>query len=492
MIGTTVGNYRILDLVSAGGMGTVYRAEHALLGRIAAVKVLHPEMCANKEIVNRFFNEAKATTAIKHPGIVEIFDFGYMPSGHAYLVMEFLEGMSLAHRMKLRGRVPEGEAAMVLRGVCSALAAAHAKGIVHRDLKPDNIFVIPDPDSALGERCKLLDFGIAKLTDIGMAGTATKTGAVMGTPTYMSPEQCKGLGQVDHRADLYSIGCILYELLTGVPPFQQLGAGELIGAHLFMQPESPQKYIPNLSGETVSLVMALLDKEPDRRVQTARDLAGYLTQIAQHQGWAIAAEPERISMQMMSAPGDMTRAYNPTPSPPVFTPVFAVHRTPGPLVPLMPTPSNNLVSVDQKPTTLSSATGQPVVTQVPAKRKRSPMMIAALIAVLAGGIVGAIAFVGTRGSDPAVSPAAQPAPPPAAVVASPPPPPAPVVVPPPPTPPPPTPAVVVVTPDPPPPPPEIKKAAVKAPVVKKATKAAVKATPTEQPKKDDGLLESDL
>nr|MBA3539155.1 serine/threonine protein kinase [Deltaproteobacteria bacterium] len=215
MIGSILGNYRVLDKLSIGGMGTIYRAEHTLIGRIVAVKVLHPEMCANKDIVNRFFNEAKATTAIKHPGIVEIFDFGYMPSGHAYIVMEFLEGMTLAQRMKSRGPIHEGEAAMVLRGVSSALAAAHAKGIVHRDLKPDNIFVLPDPDSPLGERCKLLDFGIAKLTDIGLAGSATKTGAVMGTPTYMSPEQCKGIGNVDHRADLYSLGCILYELVTG-------------------------------------------------------------------------------------------------------------------------------------------------------------------------------------------------------------------------------------------------------------------------------------
>ena len=130
--------------------------------------------------------------------------------------MEFLEGMSLARRVKERGLSSEGEAAMLLRGVCSALSAAHAKGIVHRDLKPDNIFLIPDPDSPLGERPKILDFGIAKLTDIGLAGSATKTGAVMGTPTYMSPEQCKGTGEVDHRADLYSLGCIFYELRHAV------------------------------------------------------------------------------------------------------------------------------------------------------------------------------------------------------------------------------------------------------------------------------------
>src|ERR1051325_4224166 len=125
VIGEHVGSYRILETISSGGMGTVYRAEHTLIGKIAAVKILHPELSSNRDIVNRFFNEAKATTSIKHPGIVEVFDFGYMDSGHAYLVMEFLEGAPLARRLKQRGTLGEGEAAMILRSVCNALAAAH-------------------------------------------------------------------------------------------------------------------------------------------------------------------------------------------------------------------------------------------------------------------------------------------------------------------------------------------------------------------------------
>ena len=157
LIGTTAGNYRILDKISDGGMGSVYRAEHALIGRLVAVKVLLPELTGNREIVDRFFREAKATTAIKHPGIVEVFDFGYLDSGLAYIVMELLEGMTLARRIKMRGAMPEGEAASLLRGVCSSLAAAHDKGIVHRDLKPDNLFLVQDLDIPNGERIKLLD-----------------------------------------------------------------------------------------------------------------------------------------------------------------------------------------------------------------------------------------------------------------------------------------------------------------------------------------------
>ena len=287
-IGQTVGNYTILRKLSTGGMGTVYYAEHALIGRSAAVKVLHPELSGSKEIVNRFFNEAKATTSIKHPGIVEVFDYGYLASGDGYIIMEFLEGMSLARRLKKGGRYSEGEAAMLVRGIFSALSAAHQKGIVHRDLKPDNIFLVEDAEAPIGERPKVLDFGIAKLTDIGLAGEGTKTGAVMGTPTYMSPEQCRGTGNVDHRADLYSLGCILYELMCGRPPFKNLGAGELIGAHQHLKPSPPSKHNPSISPDMEALIVSLLDKNPANRVQSAPDLGRLLAKIAAKHGYQIS------------------------------------------------------------------------------------------------------------------------------------------------------------------------------------------------------------
>ncbi len=283
MIGTSVGHYRVIARLSAGGMGVVYRAEHELLGKPAAIKVLHPELTTNRDIVNRFFTEAKATTSIRHVGIVEVFDFGYLESGHAYLVMELLEGEPLSAALR-RGRMGQLAALALLRGVSSALIAAHAKGIVHRDLKPDNIFLVPDPDSPLGVRPKLLDFGIAKLTDVGMAGSATRTGAVMGTPTYMSPEQCKGTGEVDHRADLYSLGCVLYELVTGRPPFVSQGAGELIGAHLFVQPESPRVHTPELSPELEHLILSLLAKNPAERPASAVELVQRLDEVARASG----------------------------------------------------------------------------------------------------------------------------------------------------------------------------------------------------------------
>ena len=387
MRGTIVGSYRIVDTVSVGGMGTVYRAEHTLIGRFAAVKILHPELCANRDIVNRFFNEARATSSIKHPGIVEVFDFGYMASGHAYLVMEFLEGMPLSHRVKRRGALPEAEAALLLRSVCIALSAAHDKGVIHRDLKPDNIFVMPDPDSVFGERTKILDFGIAKLMDIGPAGSATKTGAVMGTPTYMSPEQCSGRGEVDARADLYSIGCMFYELVTGRPPFVRSGAGELIGSHLFLDPEPPSTHVAGLSAETEALIMMLLAKRPERRVQTAKDLAHRLALIAQQHGWMALGEISRPSLGPIAAvapplatPVEQTTSRFP---PPDAAPDAPTTITPPP--PMTPTPA----PAAQKPTTLSGAASQ---LDLAPRRRGLRIAIAAGLVAAAAGIAAFIAF----------------------------------------------------------------------------------------------------
>ncbi len=396
MIGETVGSFKIISKLSVGGMGTVYRAEHTLIGKLAAVKVLHKELSANREIITRFFNEAKATTAIKHPGIVDVYDYGYMASGDAYLIMEFLEGMSLARHLKIKGRMAEGEAAMLLRAVCSALAAAHAKGIVHRDLKPDNIYMCTDTDSPTGDRPKVLDFGIAKLTDIGLAGTATKTGAVMGTPTYMSPEQCKGTGDVDHRADLYSIGCIFYELVVGRPPFTKLGAGELIGAHIYATPEPPTKYNPAITPDTEKLIMSLLQKRPEKRPQSAKELAQRLSQLAQNLGWIAVASPDGVTARglrdlasgpvMIPAP-DQERLANTVlsdlPEPSTATTPYGLDAEDGD--PSIFIDSNKVLG---QPTTLSGAASQSVVSvhDLPRRSSRKGVVIAMLSAALIGGV----------------------------------------------------------------------------------------------------------
>src|SRR5262245_43917685 len=195
VIGQVLGNYRVTGVLGQGGMGMVYEGEHAILRRRVAIKVLLPERSQNAEAVQRFFNEARASTLIHHPGIVDIIDFGYHAGGSAYIVMEFLEGDSLSRYLGRMQRLSPELALPVLRQLASALGAAHRKGIVHRDLKPDNLFLIPDPDMIGGVRVKVLDFGIAKLVDTDLHNSPrTRTGSVMGTPLYMSPEQCRGAG----------------------------------------------------------------------------------------------------------------------------------------------------------------------------------------------------------------------------------------------------------------------------------------------------------
>jgi serine/threonine-protein kinase len=432
VIGSTAGSYRIIDVLSVGGMGTVYRAEHTLIGRLAAVKVLNPAMSVSTDIIERFFNEARATTLIKHPGIVEVYDFGYLESGNAYLVMEFLEGRTLDKRNKARGPIAAAEAAALLRAVCGPLAAAHAKGIVHRDLKPDNIFLVPDAESPLGERPKLLDFGIAKLTDIGLAGTATKTGSLMGTPTYMSPEQCRGTGDVDHRADIYSLGCIFFELVTGRPPFIERGAGELIASHLFVDPEPPSRFA-SVSPHAEQLILAMISKQAAQRPQSAYDLAHLLSEVATRGGFATSTSWERPSMPLIpmpdgrdgrdgrgSSPSLGGLAATPTPSHLMPTMMPSIGHTPMPLhgppsTPMPgnrytppPTPTGPLANGTRVSTGSDSRTPAPATSSVVGRSRRLGLVAIGGLLAVAGVIAVVVAM--QKGGDATTTPQASGAP----------------------------------------------------------------------------------
>ncbi|HXU80623.1 MAG TPA: serine/threonine-protein kinase, partial [Polyangia bacterium] len=200
MIGQKFGNYRSLSLLGEGGMGAVYLAEHPEIGRKVAVKVLRSEFSRDTQLLGRFLNEAKAANAIGHPNIIEILDMGTTADGMPYLVMELLEGEVLAGRLRRLGRLPLPVALEIAYQTASAVGAAHRKGIVHRDLKPDNLFIVPDEHDPARERVKVLDFGIAKLQMRGPGDSVkTRTGTLMGTPVYMSPEQAMGTKEVDHR-----------------------------------------------------------------------------------------------------------------------------------------------------------------------------------------------------------------------------------------------------------------------------------------------------
>ena len=274
MIGQSIGNYRVTRLLGEGGMGMVYLAEHPTLGRRAAVKVLHPDLAASQEMIERLFNEARAANAIGHPGIVEVSDLGLLPSGTPYIVMEFLEGQSLGARMSQGGRLSLRATLEIADQAASAVGAAHAKGIIHRDLKPDNLFLTPDPQWPGRERLKVLDFGIAKLAQRPAAASdvRTRTGAILGTPRYMSPEQCRDSREVDHRTDIYSLGVILYEMLAGTPPFVSSSWGEMAHMHIGVKPPDLRELVPDLPLAIERAVARALEKEPDARFQSMAEL----------------------------------------------------------------------------------------------------------------------------------------------------------------------------------------------------------------------------
>jgi len=270
VIGRIVGKYKILDQIGEGGMGVVYRAEHVVLGSPAAVKVLLPQFTRDSVVVERFFTEAKAASSIRHVGITEVFDYGRLDNDQAFIAMELLRGEDLTTFLGRHGRLDPSIAAEIVKQLLKALNAAHAVGVVHRDLKPDNIFLTRDPSAPGGLRVKVLDFGIAKLVGEQLTRkTKTKGGAILGTPAYMSPEQCKGGVEVDARADLYAVGCILFELVAGRTPFDSDGDGELMAMHIYEAPPQLSKLAPEVPAELDALVAKLLAKAPAERTPSA-------------------------------------------------------------------------------------------------------------------------------------------------------------------------------------------------------------------------------
>lgn len=260
---STVGSYRIVRLLGEGGMGAVYEAIHQQIGRRAAIKLLRPEHSHNKELLGRFFNEARAVNIVQHPSLVNIYEFGQTPEGAAYIIMEYLDGESLRSRLRKSGGCLGSKSVAITRQIATALAATHAKRITHRDLKPDNVMIVPDPEVGGGERVKVLDFGIAKLAGDpgpGAAVVRTRTGTIMGTPTYMAPEQCRGNSVIEEHADVYSLGVMLFEMVAGQPPFQSDAFGELVAMHLFTPAPSLRSFAPDVPTELVELVERMLAK----------------------------------------------------------------------------------------------------------------------------------------------------------------------------------------------------------------------------------------
>ena len=272
---TTGGKYRLVRLIGSGGMGEVYEAQHSHIGRRFAIKFLHPMLASNAEIVARFQREAQAAGSLENENIAAVVDAGMAVGGAPYLVMEYLEGADLAHLLLASGPLPAPRAAYIMIQACRGLAAAHSRGIVHRDLKPENLFVCRGNDGS--DLIKVLDFGIAKLhTGIGI----TKTGTTMGTPFYMSLEQARGAREVDHRTDIYALGVILYELLSGSKPHPGESYNEILFHVLSEEPAPLDSLRPGLPLGLAAVVHKAMAREAEDRYASAADFTAALIPFA--------------------------------------------------------------------------------------------------------------------------------------------------------------------------------------------------------------------
>jgi tRNA A-37 threonylcarbamoyl transferase component Bud32 len=274
LIGVTIeGKYRLDAKIGAGGMASVYRGTRLLIGDSVAVKILHAEQLRDPQAAERFRREAQAAARLKHPNAVSIYDFGVSSGGVIYLVMELVDGASLRRLIRDQGPFMPSAAADIMRQVCAALDEAHRQNIVHRDVKPDNIVVTITPE---GVRVKVLDFGIARLRDLTNVGNLTQTGSVMGTPHYMSPEQCLG-EELDGRSDIYSLGIVLYEMLAGVVPFNSPTSMAVVVQHVNSTPASLRILNVSVPPAVEGVVMKALEKRRESRQQTAQELGDDLT-----------------------------------------------------------------------------------------------------------------------------------------------------------------------------------------------------------------------
>jgi serine/threonine-protein kinase len=273
--GSMIGEYQLDGEIGQGGMGRVYAAHHPTIGKRVAIKVLELSFSCDPTQVKRFTDEARAVNKIGHPNIIDVFSFGKLDDGRQYFVMEFLEGETMASWLA-KGRPDFAEARRLLMQVCEALEAAHREGVIHRDLKPENLW-IARPKHGLAY-IKVLDFGIAKLIETEEAMGATKTGTIMGTPQFMSPEQCVGRG-VDHRTDIYALGAIMFLIYCGRLPFDGDSLAEVIAAQLYSQPPKPATFVA-LPPTLEALILACLEKNLTLRPSSAAELGARIKDAA--------------------------------------------------------------------------------------------------------------------------------------------------------------------------------------------------------------------
>ena len=381
-IGLQLGNVVLEYVLGEGGMGTVYLARHPVL-EPRAVKVLRPGMARDQTLVARFFEEARAADTIGHPNIIRIFDTGMLPDGCTpYIIMELLKGESLEDRLRREHRLSVPDAVEIACQTASALAAAHDHKIIHRDLKPGNLFLVAEPTMLpLGARVKVLDFGIAKFFDDSSdASVETKPGTLLGTPRYMSPEQCRGVS-IDHRADIYALGIILYEMVCGSPPFRAEAHGDLLTMHMGALPKPPREWNQDIPRAVEAVILRTLAKQPEERFSSMGELGGALRSALETATVAIPGREEFAATSILSP--EKSLPGTPKSTGPVARSVRAPH------------------------TTLSGSTGQ--VTDAKAgKPRRSWLGMAAMMAVVAAIAAMVVGLTLPQSPRVPISPTVQP------------------------------------------------------------------------------------
>jgi len=353
------GKYRLTELLGRGGMGSVWAGIHTTLGTRVAVKFIDAEHVDSAEARHRFENEARAAAALRSKHVVEVYDHGVMEDGRPFIVMEFLDGEPLDRRLDRLGRLPAKDVARIVGMVCRALAKAHAVGIVHRDLKPENIFLVWDDEDG-ADVAKVVDFGIAKFTDSAGPTSATRTGSVLGTPYYMSPEQARGLRSVDYRSDLWSVGVIAFRCVTGRLPFEGEAVGDVLVKLCTAPIPVPSQLVADVPPGFDAWLVRALGREPEARFQSATELGRSLATVC---GLTTPLTPSSGEpYALASMPGA-------TPGRPGYSPFAAT--TPSPAV--TPPPA--------------AQTGAPI-TQTPSPTTRTPTSTIAVAALVALAVLG--------------------------------------------------------------------------------------------------------